>query len=725
MATITARSLLRSATTSSRTAAIRLSGSSMPKASPSPFRMPSQKPLTARIFRSPVEMSCVRVETMFPHHTATASALLNSMLSATPRSYGWSLEGPIKVVALPIEFSPYPGSNPRPLIKDGAVPSTALQPVLAFVKPIIHSPRVFLNTPPIPPFPGYHSYLAKCPISLKGLGDPRGYTSLKFVCFGAVEEDMINVFLLGTVVFSKVIDWKADVTEVTSSGEPVMVHYPYEGFNLIRGFDVPYPVELFASSVFLSSGHTSYSAQGVHFKLVLSDVEGPLNLRSNGFQVRNPSISKEPDFIASVDGPSVVVLVYLPTLLDTFPVVRGILPGMICSNRSTVFVVEQLSLRGLGVMVRVFQPTRWIFFLDSGIPKKVYLNSINGFGGFAREANKLHGMSRNSVESGVCKDGSASHPRLEHGKAKIFFKVFASWDAKDGRAKEKGITLSDFPGWIKKSGCLTIVKDGDRGGGNTRHNQTNQKLLDNDRIVGDPPIGEEVGLTRTNDGGMMDCGPGVMRLAQGKWVGGQETHVHAGVFHFQSYWKYLVFDDNMAPKRIEVESSPSKGTSEAARLHPSLYELTLQALSQSGAEYDKHGEEKYFKRDNPNANSPSPKSWSKPSALIVILSMQTLSDPKVIDKTKMELFRETTITRKTILEGGLVVVDGLSGDGAIGGGSGAAVGANDASFIVFKINHYEYDHTGYTDFVSPSECSACECQDCRAKHNVVINAIMH
>lgn len=37
--------------------------------------------------RSPVEMSCVRVDTV------TASALLNSMLSATPRSYGWTLEG--------------------------------------------------------------------------------------------------------------------------------------------------------------------------------------------------------------------------------------------------------------------------------------------------------------------------------------------------------------------------------------------------------------------------------------------------------------------------------------------------------------------------------------------------------------------------------------------------------------------------------------------------------
>lgn len=44
-------------------------------------------------WRSPVEMSCVRVESMFPFHTATASALLTSMLSATPRSYGWTLEG--------------------------------------------------------------------------------------------------------------------------------------------------------------------------------------------------------------------------------------------------------------------------------------------------------------------------------------------------------------------------------------------------------------------------------------------------------------------------------------------------------------------------------------------------------------------------------------------------------------------------------------------------------
>ncbi|PHT34530.1 hypothetical protein CQW23_26330 [Capsicum baccatum] len=37
--------------------------------------------------------------------------------------------------------------------------------------------------------------------------------------------------------------------------------------------------------------------------------------------------------------------------------------------------------------------------------------------------------------------------------------------------------------------------------------------------------------------------------------------------------------------------------------------------------------------------------------------MQTLSDPEVIDKIKKDFFGATTIIRKTILEGGLVVVD--------------------------------------------------------------------
>ncbi|PHU14305.1 hypothetical protein BC332_15510 [Capsicum chinense] len=59
----------------------------------------------------------------------------------------------------------------------------------------------------------------------------------------------------------------------------------------------------------------------------------------------------------------------------------------------------------------------------------------------------------------------------------------------------------------------------------------------------------------------------------------------------------------MAPKR-KNESSPSKGTSAAARLHPPLYELALQTLSQSGAKDNEHKEEESFKRDDPNANSP-------------------------------------------------------------------------------------------------------------------------
>ncbi|KAF3661498.1 Ras-related protein RABD2b [Capsicum annuum] len=67
----------------------------------------------------------------------------------------------------------------------------------------------------------------------------------------------------------------------------------------------------------------------------------------------------------------------------------------------------------------------------------------------------------------------------------------------------------------------------------------------------------------------------------------------------------------MTFKRKKNESSPSKGTSAAARLHPPPYELALQVLSQSGAEDNEHGEGEYFKRDDPNANSPSAKELVK------------------------------------------------------------------------------------------------------------------
>ncbi|KAF3666538.1 putative glycerol-3-phosphate 2-O-acyltransferase 6-like [Capsicum annuum] len=57
----------------------------------------------------------------------------------------------------------------------------------------------------------------------------------------------------------------------------------------------------------------------------------------------------------------------------------------------------------------------------------------------------------------------------------------------------------------------------------------------------------------------------------------------------------------------------------------------------------------------------------------------------------------------------LLYVNGGSSDGAVGGGSDAAFRANDAPLIVFKTNHYEYDHTSYTYFAPPSEWSAYKC----------------
>ncbi|PHU00696.1 hypothetical protein BC332_30483 [Capsicum chinense] len=144
------------------------------------------------------------------------------------------------------------------------------------------------------------------------------------------------------------------------------------------------------------------------------------------------------------------------------------------------------------------------------------------------------------------------------------------------------------------------------------------------------------------------------------------------------------------------ESSLSKGINAAARLHPPLYELVLQELSQSRAEDNKHGEEKYFKRDDPNSDSP---------------------------------FAEELVNTFNIdhYSGRLVTVDNGSDSGS-SGSSSAAVGVNDAPLTIFETtSHYDYDHTGCTDF-SPdfatySECSACKCQDCKAKHDGVINAI--
>ncbi|KAF3451438.1 hypothetical protein FNV43_RR07533 [Rhamnella rubrinervis] len=89
---VAARSVLRSAGPRSAVAS-RLANGAKAKPAPSPasFRIPkqNQNPFS---FRLPVEMSCC-VESMLPYHTATASALLNSMLSVSRRTYGWTPEG--------------------------------------------------------------------------------------------------------------------------------------------------------------------------------------------------------------------------------------------------------------------------------------------------------------------------------------------------------------------------------------------------------------------------------------------------------------------------------------------------------------------------------------------------------------------------------------------------------------------------------------------------------
>ncbi|KAL5730496.1 hypothetical protein ACHQM5_003306 [Ranunculus cassubicifolius] len=86
IATSCARSYLRSAVP-------RLASQAKSSRPSSPFRIPKQNPLSnGALFRSPVELSCC-VDSMMPFHTATASALLTSMLSVTRPGCAWLLEG--------------------------------------------------------------------------------------------------------------------------------------------------------------------------------------------------------------------------------------------------------------------------------------------------------------------------------------------------------------------------------------------------------------------------------------------------------------------------------------------------------------------------------------------------------------------------------------------------------------------------------------------------------
>ncbi|XP_042068492.1 protein NUCLEAR FUSION DEFECTIVE 6, mitochondrial-like isoform X2 [Salvia splendens] len=92
MAIAAARSVFRSSAVRSAATRLGSQAKSAPSPSPSPFRLPSRTPLLApRIFRSPAEL-CACVESMQPFHTATASALMTSMLIVSRFGYGWLAE---------------------------------------------------------------------------------------------------------------------------------------------------------------------------------------------------------------------------------------------------------------------------------------------------------------------------------------------------------------------------------------------------------------------------------------------------------------------------------------------------------------------------------------------------------------------------------------------------------------------------------------------------------
>ncbi|PHU00781.1 hypothetical protein BC332_30568 [Capsicum chinense] len=220
----------------------------------------------------------------------------------------------------------------------------------------------------------------------------------------------------------------------------------------------------------------------------------------------------------------------------------------------------------------------------------------------------------------------------------------------------------------------------------------------------------------------------------------------------------------MAPKIKEIESSPSKGTTTAAQLYLPLYELALQALSQSGAEDNEHGEEESFQRDDLNANSPSLKSWSKPSALIVTLEScfgKYLDLPEdnnacfqmkmVYDLLKHRFMYEnkdkmdevwinycgmpiyfgwedfSIVTRlKCYPPSPSHVIPTLTQKKAPRTpkkGKGKSSNRDDLVSIVGPSFKNKNLIEALKDFSASSECSSCKCQHCKAKHDGVINVI--
>ncbi|PHT47868.1 DNA-directed RNA polymerases II and IV subunit 5A [Capsicum baccatum] len=100
-------------------------------------------------------------------------------------------------------------------------------------------------------------------------------------------------------------------------------------------------------------------------------------------------------------------------------------------------------------------------------------------------------------------------------------------------------------------------------------------------------------------------------IQKGKRNNSSDQEPKVGVKTMKTYTERMKKEDVFQAILTKTESSPSKGISETARLYPPLYKLALQALSQSRADYDEHGEEEYFKTDDADANRPFTKELVK------------------------------------------------------------------------------------------------------------------
>ncbi|PHT66028.1 hypothetical protein T459_30453 [Capsicum annuum] len=124
-------------------------------------------------------------------------------------------------------------------------------------------------------------------------------------------------------------------------------------------------------------------------------------------------------------------------------------------------------------------------------------------------------------------------------------------------------------------------------------------------------------------------------------------------------------------------------------------------------EDNEHGEEESFKRDDPNANSPSAKELVTFSIDRYPMRMQYdgATDLTGDLMVKSVMGKSFDAFRKILREQKL---DSISGKAAL---------------VLETTSHYDYDHNGCIDFATSSECSACKCQDCKAKYDGVISAI--